>query len=83
MAKKIKRPDKVTLNIQIPRDLHDRFKAWAIGQGEPMRFFVQQDIKKRIGEKMETATLINPATGERKEIVISELQKARTQGVEL
>ena len=47
MAKKIKieRPDKVTLNIQIPRDLHDRFKVYAIERNEPMRFFVQKAIR--------------------------------------
>lgn len=45
MAKKIERPDKVTLNIQIPKDLHDRFKIYAIERNEPMRFFVQKAIR--------------------------------------
>lgn len=62
-----KKKNKITLNVQIPRDLHDRFKAFAKVEGEPMRFFVQKAIK----ELLES---INSR---------DELQRARTQGVEL
>lgn len=40
-----KKKNKITLNVQIPRDLHDRFKTFAKVEGEPMRFFVQKAIK--------------------------------------
>ena len=75
MPKKIKRPDKVTLNIQLPKELHDRFKTYAIEQGEPMRYFVQQDIKKRVGEPVRTAIILNPETSERREITLNQIEK--------
>lgn len=69
MAKK-KKKSKITLNVQIPITLHEQFKAYAQTQGEPMRFFVQRAIKAMLPVQVKTATLLNPATGETREITL-------------
>lgn len=88
MAKK--KSNKITLNVQLPRDLHEQFKTFAKAKGEPMRFFVQNLVKDLLKFNSDVAVVkqmqddLNKVRLEwSKELLESELQKARTQGVEL
>jgi hypothetical protein len=74
MAKK-KKKSKITLNVQIPIMLHEQFKAYAKAQGEPMRFFVQQDIKARLAAGLD-AVKVKIANGD---VFLREMEKYKNR----